>query len=66
MRATCEPAIHFVAHTYALPPIVSSHADGAGTFAGADGSRAVSEVELDIARHQGKHFAGIATKLAAK
>ena len=35
---------------------------GAGTFAG-DGSREPSELELDLAFHQGKHFADIAKKL---
>jgi NAD(P)H dehydrogenase (quinone) len=38
---------------------------GAGTFAGADGSRTPSEVELAVARHQGTYFAGIAKKLKA-
>ena len=35
---------------------------GAGTYAG-DGSRQPSELELDIAFHQGKYFAGISKKL---
>jgi len=39
---------------------------GASTMAGTDGSRAVSENELAIARFQGKHVAEIAAKLAAK
>lgn len=38
---------------------------GAGTFAGADGSRQPSELELEFAHHQGAHFAAIAKKLAA-
>lgn len=38
---------------------------GATTIAGGDGSRAVSPVELDGARFQGKHVAGIAAKLSA-
>ena len=38
---------------------------GAGTIAGADGSRSPSETELTIARHQGAHVAGLAKKLAA-
>ncbi|MCE4225784.1 NAD(P)H:quinone oxidoreductase [Methylobacterium sp. C25] len=38
---------------------------GATTIAGADGSRAVSPIELDGARFQGKHVAGIAAKLSA-
>jgi NAD(P)H dehydrogenase (quinone) len=39
---------------------------GAGTLAGADGSRQPSANELAIARFQGKHLAQIAAKLAAK
>ncbi|XP_020594401.1 probable NAD(P)H dehydrogenase (quinone) FQR1-like 1, partial [Phalaenopsis equestris] len=35
---------------------------GAGTFAG-DGSRAPTELELELAFHQGKYFALIAKKL---
>jgi len=35
---------------------------GAGTLAG-DGSRAVSEAELGVGEHQGKHVAAIANKL---
>lgn len=38
---------------------------GAGTLAGADGSRKPSEIELKLARFQGAHVAGIAAKLAA-
>ena len=38
---------------------------GASTVAGADGSRQPSEVELDAARFQGAHVAGIAAKLSA-
>ncbi len=37
---------------------------GASTLAGADGSRQPSQVELDGARFQGRHVAGIAGKLA--
>jgi len=37
---------------------------GASTLAGADGSRQPSQVELDGARFQGRHVAGIAAKLA--
>ncbi|KAG9160908.1 hypothetical protein Leryth_008722 [Lithospermum erythrorhizon] len=36
---------------------------GAGTFAGADGSRQPSEAELKQAFHQGKYIAGIIKKL---
>ncbi len=37
---------------------------GASTIAGGDGSRMPSENELEAARFQGKHVAGIAAKLA--
>jgi NAD(P)H dehydrogenase (quinone) len=37
---------------------------GASTISGGDGSRQPSKVELDGARYQGKHVAGIAAKLA--
>lgn len=37
---------------------------GASTIAGGDGSRMPSENELEAARFQGKHVAGIASKLA--
>lgn len=36
---------------------------GAGTFAGADGSRQPTSIELQIAEHQGLHFAQTATAL---
>ena len=38
---------------------------GAGTIAGADGSRQPSEKELSLARFQGKHVAQITAKLSA-
>lgn len=38
---------------------------GAGTLAGVDGSRHPNEVELRIARYQGRHVAQIAKKLTA-
>lgn len=38
---------------------------GAGTFAGADGSRQPSEYELKFAEHQGAYFAKVAAKLSA-
>jgi len=37
---------------------------GASTIAGGDGSRKPSQNELTLARFQGRHVAGIATKLA--
>mmetsp|Transcript_3945 Transcript_3945/g.9948 ORF Transcript_3945/g.9948 Transcript_3945/m.9948 type:complete len:271 (-) Transcript_3945:137-949(-) len=36
---------------------------GAGCLAGPDGSRQPSELELDVATHQGKHLGGIVTAL---
>ena len=39
---------------------------GAGTIAGADGSRSPSEMELNVARAQGKRVAEIAAKLATQ
>eukprot|EP01026_Neomeris_dumetosa_P067401 TRINITY_DN6574_c0_g1_i3.p1 TRINITY_DN6574_c0_g1~~TRINITY_DN6574_c0_g1_i3.p1 ORF type:complete len:205 (+),score=32.14 TRINITY_DN6574_c0_g1_i3:237-851(+) len=39
---------------------------GAGTLAGADGSRQPSQMELDYAKHQGQYFAGKAKLLSAK
>lgn len=36
---------------------------GAGTIASSDGSRQPSELELQIAQHQGSHFAQIVTAL---
>uniref|UniRef100_A0A7S2HHC5 Flavodoxin-like domain-containing protein n=1 Tax=Helicotheca tamesis TaxID=374047 RepID=A0A7S2HHC5_9STRA len=39
---------------------------GSGTFAGIDGSRMPSALELEICETHGKHFAGIAAKLAGK
>jgi NAD(P)H dehydrogenase (quinone) len=38
---------------------------GATTIAGGDGARQPSDVELDLARFQGRHVAEIATRLAA-
>jgi NAD(P)H dehydrogenase (quinone) len=38
---------------------------GAGCLAGADGSRQPSELELSMAKSQGKYFAGTAKKLFA-
>ncbi|MDR5865434.1 NAD(P)H:quinone oxidoreductase [Halomonas koreensis] len=37
---------------------------GAATIAGGDGSRRPSDTELDLARFQGEHVAGVAAKLA--
>ena len=38
---------------------------GSGTFAGADGSRSPSALELEICEAHGKHFASVTAKLAA-
>lgn len=38
---------------------------GAGTFAAGDGSRQPSELEQNVAVHQGKHFGGIVRALKA-
>lgn len=38
---------------------------GAGCLAGADGSRQPSDLEKEIAFHQGQYFAGVVKKLAA-
>lgn len=38
---------------------------GAGTIADGDGSRMPSDIEKQIAVHQGKHFGGIVSKLSA-
>jgi NAD(P)H dehydrogenase (quinone) len=48
-----------------LDEITGGSPYGASTIAGGDGSRMPSENELEAARFQGKHVAGIATKLAA-
>lgn len=37
---------------------------GAGTVAGADGSRQVSQVEIDLAKFQGTEFAKIINKIS--
>ena len=38
---------------------------GSGTYAGPDGSRMPSQLELDVAETHGKHFGTITAKLAA-
>src|SRR5262249_56901275 len=38
---------------------------GATTLAGADGKRQPSEIELEIARHQGRHVAEITRRLTS-
>ena len=46
-----------------IDEITGGSPDGASTIAGGDGSRMPSENELEAARFQGKHVAGIASKL---
>ncbi|CAF0826453.1 unnamed protein product [Adineta ricciae] len=46
-----------------MDAIHGGSAYGAGTFAGSDGSRQPTELELNIAEHQGSHFTQIATAL---
>ena len=48
-----------------LEEIAGGSPYGASTIAGGDGSREPSELELDMARYQGRHVAHIAAKLAA-
>lgn len=61
----------FVPLGYVDPKVFSNDeahgasAYGSGTLAGADGSRQPSDLEKDVAESHGKHFAGIAAKLAA-
>lgn len=47
-----------------LDEITGGSPYGASTIAGGDGARQPSEIELDGARFQGEHIAGIAAKLA--
>ena len=46
-----------------LDEIVGGSPYGATTIAGSDGSRQPSQIELDGARYQGRHIAGIAARL---
>eukprot|EP00246_Nothoceros_aenigmaticus_P001890 TRINITY_DN1257_c0_g1_i4.p2 TRINITY_DN1257_c0_g1~~TRINITY_DN1257_c0_g1_i4.p2 ORF type:complete len:205 (-),score=30.54 TRINITY_DN1257_c0_g1_i4:843-1457(-) len=52
----------FGAKMYELDEVKGGSPFGAGTFAG-DGTRQPSQLELEIAFHQGKYIAGIAKKL---
>ena len=68
----CGPSCGIRAATHSLPSCPPTHPQvrggtpyGASTFAGADGSRQPSKLELDYAHHQGAYFAGVAKKLAA-
>lgn len=55
----------FGAQLFDLSQVHGGSPYGASTFSGPDGSRQPTELELEIAVHQGKHFAGIVSKLAA-
>ncbi|RLN34059.1 NAD(P)H dehydrogenase (quinone) FQR1-like [Panicum miliaceum] len=55
----------FGARMFGMDEVRGGSAYGAGTFAGADGSRTPSEIELAMAQHQGKQFAAVAKKLKA-
>ncbi|KAM0828161.1 hypothetical protein ACQ4PT_067729 [Festuca glaucescens] len=44
---------------FAMDEVKGSSPYGAGTFAGADGSRLPSDAELALAEHQGKYFAAL-------
>ena len=48
---------------FSLDEVKGGSAYGAGTYAGGDGSRTPSELELKIAKFQGKKFAEIVKKL---
>lgn len=51
--------------SFSMSEIKGGSAYGAGTLAGADGSRQPSKLELEIAFHQGQYTAKIAKKLKA-
>ena len=50
---------------YDVNTVRGGSAWGAGCYAGADGSRQPSDLELRMATHQGSYFARVAKKLAA-
>jgi NAD(P)H dehydrogenase (quinone) len=49
---------------FVMDEVHGSSPYGSGTFAGLDGSRMPSELELAVAETQGKNFTNIAAKLA--
>lgn len=62
----------YVAPGYADPSLMMPNDEprgaspyGAGTYAGADGSRKPTRLELDVTRKQAEYFVGKAAKLAA-
>ncbi|KDD75456.1 hypothetical protein H632_c676p1 [Helicosporidium sp. ATCC 50920] len=65
-------AMVFVPTGYTMGPrmfemgeVRGGSAYGAGTYAGPDGSRQPTDLELELAQHQGKYVTGILRKLAA-
>ena len=52
----------FGAGTFEMEKVRGGSPYGVGTYVG-DGSRQSSELELDLAFHQGKYFVGISKKL---
>ncbi|EFN56868.1 hypothetical protein CHLNCDRAFT_144498 [Chlorella variabilis] len=61
------PGYSFGADMFSLEAVKAGSPWGAATFAGADGSRQPTEVELQYAKHQasGAYFARVVKKLAA-
>jgi len=65
----CHHGMIFVPVGYSSPlqtkmdEVHGGSAYGAGTFAGSDGSRQPTQLELQLAEHQGSHFTQIATAL---
>ena len=70
LNFTCHQGMVFVPLGYVEPKVFSydevhgASPYGCGTYAGPDGSRQPSALELEIAESHGKHFASIASKLA--
>lgn len=58
-------AYTFGAGAFTLDEIKGGSAYGSGTYAGVDGSRQPTKLELEMAFHQGKYTAGVAKKLKA-
>ena len=58
----CAYWVHIGAGMFEMEKVRGGSPYGARTYAG-DGSRQPSELELDLAFHQGKYFAGISKKL---
>lgn len=56
-------AYTFGAAAFTLDELKGGSAYGAGTYAGGDGSRQPTKLELEVAFHQGKYTAGVIKKL---